>query len=68
MRAGPLARDLLLEREMKSVYGRAKRKPVDGSMREAVKCHAQACGFVAFVFDVHPDVVAKAVAATGETD
>jgi hypothetical protein len=43
------------------MYRDVKRTPRDGSLAEAIKCHAQACGFVAYAFDVHPDRVAQAV-------
>jgi hypothetical protein len=43
------------------MYNRIKRPVRDGSLHEAIKAHAQACGFVAYVFDVHPDEVAEAV-------
>lgn len=43
------------------MYERIKRKPCDGSLAEAIKVHSQACGFLAYVFDLHPDVVARAV-------
>jgi hypothetical protein len=44
------------------MYKDVIRKPRDGSISEAIKVHAQACGFVAYAFDVHPDRVARAVA------
>lgn len=46
---------------MVDLYFRVRRKPKEGSLAEAIRCHAQACGFVAFTFDVHPDDVARAV-------
>ena len=46
----------------KEMYNDVKRKPRDGSLDEAIKVHAQACGFVAYAYDVHPDRVARAVA------
>ena len=49
------------------MYNDVKRKPRDGSLAEAVKVHAQACGFVAYAFDVHPDRVAQAVADQVQT-
>ena len=47
--------------EMVDLYERVKRSPRDGSISAAITVHAQACGFVAWVFDVHPDRVAEAV-------
>ena len=47
--------------EMAAMYARVVRKPVEGTAGAAVKVHAQACGFVAYAFDVHPDEVARAV-------
>ena len=43
------------------LYAKVKRIPREGSLSEAIKVHSQACGLVAYVFDVHPDVVARAV-------
>lgn len=43
------------------LYHRSRRKPEDGSVSAAIRVHAQACGLVAFVYDVHPDRVAEAV-------
>lgn len=45
------------------MYRRVKRKPREGTITDAVRCHAQACGLVAYCFDVHPDRVAEAVSA-----
>lgn len=42
-------------------YKTCKRDPVDGSLAEAIKVHAQACGVVAYVFNLHPDKVAEIV-------
>lgn len=50
-------------REMAAMYRRVKRKPEEGTATAAIKCHAQACGFVAYAFNVHPDAVAREVAA-----
>lgn len=50
-----------MDAEMVALYRRIKRRPKEGTLFEAIKCHAQACGFVAYVFDVHPDRVAEAV-------
>lgn len=47
--------------EMASLYYRVKRDPKEGTLADAIRVHAQACGFVAYVFDVHPDRVAEAV-------
>jgi hypothetical protein len=44
------------------MYRRVKRKPKEGTINDAIKCHSQACGLVAFAFDVHPDEVARDVA------
>lgn len=46
---------------MAALYYRVKREPLDGSISAAIRVHAQACGFVAYVFDTHPDRVAEAV-------
>ncbi len=43
------------------MYDRVKRPVREGSLHEAIKMHAQACGLVAYVYDVHPDEVAEAV-------
>ena len=47
--------------EMASLYALVKRPARDYSLTEAIRRHAQACGFVAYVYDVHPDRVAEAV-------
>jgi isochorismate hydrolase len=47
---------------MAEMYWRVKRSPEEGSVSAAISCHAQACGIVAFVSNVHPDNVARAVA------
>lgn len=52
------ARDLLLAQ----CYHRALRSPVEGTATAAIQEHAVACGLVAYVFGVHPDRVARAVA------
>lgn len=46
---------------MAAMYHRLKRVS-DGSLSEAVKHHSQVCGLIAYLFDVHPDTVAHAVA------
>ena len=43
--------------ELAAAYERVKRASVDYSLSEAIRHHSQACGLVAFVFDVHPDRV-----------
>ena len=54
--------------EMADLYERVKRPPRDGSISAASTVHAQACGFVAWVFDVHPDRVAEAVRDADDDD
>lgn len=47
---------------MARVYWRVKRHtPESTSLPGAIRDHAQACGVIAFLFDVHPDTVARAV-------
>lgn len=48
--------------EMAAMYHRVVRQPLEGTIGAAITVHAQACGFVAYAFNVHPDVVAKAIA------
>jgi len=50
------------------LYARIKRKPGEGTASEAMKCHSQACGMVAFMLDIHPDAVAGAVAKQTQTE
>jgi len=50
------------------LYEITKRKPRDGSLSEAIKVHAQACGYVAYALDLHPDRVAEAVAESQKPD
>ena len=47
--------------ECAKLYWQVKREPKEGTIRDAITAHAQACGFVAYVADVHPDAVARAV-------
>ena len=47
--------------EMAAMYRRVIRQPSEGTAGAAILVHAQACGFVAYAFNVHPDVVARAV-------
>lgn len=54
--------------DMASLYRAVKREPKEGTIGEAVKCHAQACGFVAYIADVHPDEVARVVAGAKFAD
>ena len=56
---------------MADLYERVKRPCAEGSLSEAITLHSQACGLVAYVFNVHPDDVAVAVqqrAARAETE
>ena len=47
---------------MARVYHRIKRhSPEGGSLAGAIRDHSQACGIIAYLFDVHPDTVARAV-------
>jgi hypothetical protein len=48
--------------QLAEMYWRVIRVPTEGTAGAAIRCHAQACGFVAYAFDVHPDTVARAVA------
>jgi hypothetical protein len=45
------------------MYYLVKREPLEGTISEATKVHAQACGFVAYVADLTPDQVALAVSS-----
>lgn len=44
-------------------YRRVLRPPTEGTAGAAITQHATACGLVAYVMGVHPDTVARAVAA-----
>lgn len=46
-----------------ALYWRIKRKPEEGTLEPAIRTHAQACGMIAFLFNLHPDHVAEIVAA-----
>jgi hypothetical protein len=50
------------EQAMAAMYHRVIRKPLEGTASAAIVVHAQACGFTAYAFNVHPDQVARAVA------
>lgn len=50
---------------MATMYRSVRRKPAEGTAMAAIKVHAQACGLVAYVFNVHPDAVARAVRDSG---
>jgi len=50
------------EQAMAAMYHRVIRAPLEGTAGAAIKVHAQACGFTAYAFNVHPDQVARAVA------
>jgi hypothetical protein len=54
------------EEEMVAMFYRVRREPLEGTAIAACRVHAQACGFVAYSFDVHPDHVAQAVASFRE--
>jgi hypothetical protein len=47
---------------IRALYRRVKRTPEEGTFEPAVRTHAQACGLIAFLLNVHPDVVARIVA------
>jgi hypothetical protein len=47
---------------MAECYGRVVRAPREGTASAAIVEHSAACGLVAYVFGVHPDQVARAVA------
>lgn len=47
---------------MTAMYRRVKRSPSEVIAAAAIEVHAQACGFIAYAFNVHPDTVARAVA------
>ena len=46
---------------MAGMYWKVKREPVENSLSEAIRHHAQACGHIAYLLNVHPDRVAEAV-------
>jgi hypothetical protein len=56
-----------LNNKIIELYYRIKREP-DGSLGDAIKAHAQACGFIAFLLDLHPDRVAEAIAEAKQPD
>ena len=56
------------EREMAEMYRRVIRPKSDGSLAEAIRNHSQACGFVAYVCNVHPDAVARVVKEFSATE
>ena len=45
-----------------ALYWRIKRSPEEGTLAPAIRAHAQACGLIAYLFDIHPDEVARHVA------
>lgn len=47
--------------KLAALYDLVKREPNEGTLAPAIKAHAQACGLVAYICDVHPDDVAQAV-------
>lgn len=47
---------------MVALYHETRRAPDEGTATAAILAHAQACGLVAYLLDVHPDRVARAVA------
>lgn len=51
-----------MEAAMVAMYRTVKREPDEGTASAAIRVHAQACGFVAYAFNVHPDYVARCVA------
>lgn len=51
--------------QLAAIYHRVRRKPREGTMNDAIRCHTQACGVVSYVFDCHPDEVARAVRGDG---
>jgi hypothetical protein len=52
------------ERLIAACYSRVVREPNEGTITAAIVEHSAACGLVAYVFGVHPDHVAVAVANT----
>lgn len=48
-------------RNLARMYHDVHKAPEEGSIEAAVRRHAQACGLVAYVMNVHPDKVAQAV-------
>jgi hypothetical protein len=52
------------ERLIAACYRRVVREPLEGTAAAAIQEHTVACGLVAYVFGVHPDHVAIAVAHT----
>ena len=49
------------DRALAEMYAEVRKEPKEGTISEAIKCHSQACGLVAYAFDVHPDSVALAI-------
>jgi hypothetical protein len=47
---------------MAAMYQRVRRQPKEGTITAAILVHSQACGLVAYAYDVHPDAVARVVA------
>ena len=47
------------------LYRRVKRDPREGTITDAITVHAQACGFVAWLMNVHPDAIAAALIGEG---
>lgn len=52
------------ERLIAACYRRVVREPIEGTIAAAIQEHSAACGLVAYVFGVHPNRVAIAVANT----
>lgn len=50
------------------LYAEVKRKPVEGTITDAIKCHSQACGFVAYALNLTPDQVAQEVSLNDVTN
>ncbi len=51
----------MTDKDLAQMYLNVKRAPSDSGIYQAIKVHAQACGLIAFVANVHPDDVALAV-------
>jgi len=51
----------MTDKDLSDMYWNVKRENKEGTITEAIKTHAQACGLVAFAANIHPDRVARAV-------
>lgn len=51
-----------------ALYWRLKRRPNEGTLAPAIKAHSQACGIIAYLFDMTPDEVARIVSRSFLTE